>query len=392
LEAYHDLSFYEIKPINHPLTGTKPDVDESVKFMPVPDPVPTDVKTSYFWPISSSDTKNSNTISYIYGPKYSDANGVPGRSFYGDRTGNRRHGAHDFFGNFNDRILSCQSGKIVRFVRLFLISTRDKFSRSIIRDNSGQLVAVEKNGNKIPLFYDNKGLIFTHQDKKDEHQCAKYTSAIYVDHYDKVIVYGEVAPNSLERACLKIGDTVRAGQVIGFVGSNPQNVNMLHLDMWDRKVLEDKNYAATSVRLWLRGTKSNEYRRDPTLYIYFLQTKGTVLRPVDYAYSNCDTGTAKPELHEPATSTPNKPLSPKFTDYIKSGQYYAAVAIALSFGYSDANKITDLIYFARHPERANVSIKKGETGAIKEWKTIFNFVRKVLTKISQNKTSLKSRQ
>lgn len=58
--------------------------------------------------------------------------------------------------------------------------------------------------------------------------------AVVVDHPAFVAVYAEIALDALARAGLKTGDTVRAGQTIGFGVLNYEGHSMLHFETWDR--------------------------------------------------------------------------------------------------------------------------------------------------------------
>jgi len=52
------------------------------------------------------------------------------------------------------------------------------------------------------------------------------TNCLIVQHSNVIVNYGEVGPSSFPRLGLKVGDTVRAGQVIAFVGAT----QMLHFE------------------------------------------------------------------------------------------------------------------------------------------------------------------
>lgn len=380
---------YEINPIHRPTDDKKKNnVDQSVAFLSTPKPIPQDVKQTYFWPLISP-VPQSYSVPYIFGPKYTDAKGAAGRSFYGVRGADRWHGANDFLAPKDSQILACQNGKILSFVRIFYWSTMDKFGRMLKvaydkKEGQNNFYAL-KDKEVIRLYHDDKGLIYTHPNRTNEYQCAKYTSAIYVHHKDKIILYGEVAADSLVRACLKVGDEVKAGQIIGFVGGNPGNNNMLHAEAWIPEVVEEP-YTSGSFRRWLIGTKPNQYRRDPTKYFDFILKHGTVLKPGDKAFSKCKSEPNNiPSI--PTTVTPNSTTSfiSKFTDYIRSAKYIAAIGLALTSGVKDPNKLTDLIFYALHPERNGTPIRADEPELKRKWISINKNVKIIISKLNQNK-------
>jgi murein DD-endopeptidase MepM/ murein hydrolase activator NlpD len=118
------------------------------------------------------------------------------RSFGYKRPGGRAHGAVDLYGRHMDPVFAMADGRIVSFY----------------------------------YFYEG-------------------TYALFVDHGDYVVNYGEVDPSSLSRLKLdaeltntyerrkiiptdKIGSTVKAGDQIAFVGKLNSGSSMLHLEMY----------------------------------------------------------------------------------------------------------------------------------------------------------------
>jgi len=74
----------------------------------------------------------------------------------------------------------------------------------------------------------------------------------------------------------------------------------------------------------------------------------------------------------------------KISDYVNSGQLYAAVTTAFLMGNTDENSLTDMVFYARHPTRDKKDkLKSHETELIKEWQSIRNEVRNILTKLKQ---------
>jgi len=81
-----------------------------------------------------------------------------------------------------------------------------------------------------------------------------------------------------------------------------------------------------------------------------------------------------------------------FKNYVISGQLYAAVNAAFLAGTTDENSITDMIFYARHPERDKKErLKSHETELIKEWKEIRDKVRSILAELKKSKASTPSK-
>jgi murein DD-endopeptidase MepM/ murein hydrolase activator NlpD len=96
----------------------------------------------------------------------------------------------------------------------------------------------------------------------------KTTNALIVDHGNVVVNYGEVAPDSLTRNGLRVGSTVRAGDVIAHVGVNPKGSSMIHFE----------TYAAGTRRTqrWLLSGTRPPALLNPTPYLLWLLEHGRV--------------------------------------------------------------------------------------------------------------------
>lgn len=215
---------------------------------PVPesDPVPfaPPPPRGSYWPIVTS-IPQGREVNYLavdnkgVGSRY----GKKGRQFLAERTGDRYHVGVDLWANFNDPVVACQGGKIVAFYGFCC-------------------------GKK------------------------KTTWALLIDHGDVVVNYGEVAPDSLDRAGgLKPGSQVRAGQLIGFIGRNPGGSSMLHFETYKPGTKKNKR--------WEKGEKRPNELFNPTEHLLFLAEFGLVGRvppttPTATPTRRPTPGTAKP--------------------------------------------------------------------------------------------------
>lgn len=93
-----------------------------------------------------------------------------------------------------------------------------------------------------------------------------YTSALFVEHEHVTINYGEVHPESLQRTGLKVGDPVRAGQLLGFVGINPGGSSMLHFEVYRRGVKTNQR--------WAKNEPRPTHILNPVKYLLFLRDHG----------------------------------------------------------------------------------------------------------------------
>ena len=100
------------------------------------------------------------------------------------------------------------------------------------------------------------------------HRFLGKTRALVVEHANVVINCGEVASNSLVRTGLKVGSSVKAGQIIGYVGLLPKGSSMLHFETYRK--------GTTSNKRWYRHKKPPFEILNPTKYLLFLQQNGLV--------------------------------------------------------------------------------------------------------------------
>ena len=130
-----------------------------------------------FWPVVSS-APGTRLVSYVTAA--GQTVGRPGRCFFANRNGAKRHHVGiDLFGAEGDVVVACANGKIVNFYKFLNSKGRDTF-------------------------------------------------ALVIAHEGVVVNYGEVAPDSLTATNLKLGDTVSAGQMIGRIGATA----MLHFETY----------------------------------------------------------------------------------------------------------------------------------------------------------------
>ncbi len=75
----------------------------------------------------------------------------------------------------------------------------------------------------------------------------------------RVILYGEIAPNSWRSFGLSIGSRVVAGQPVGWVGINPGGSQMLHFELYRKGTRSNKR--------WMVGDAPPSALIDPTQYL-----------------------------------------------------------------------------------------------------------------------------
>ena len=174
-----------------------------VPFAPPPEP-------GSYWPVVSSNAKGREVAFQGTDRKYQ---GNSSRRFLASRTdGDRYHAGIDLYANHRDPIVACEDGTIVNFYHFY-----------------------------------------------------RSTYALLVEGRNKVINYGEVEKDSLTGNKLKIGDKVRAGQVIAFVGKMHRS-SMLHFETYTIGTRSNKRFK-------VGGTAPKELL-NPTRYLLFLQRDG----------------------------------------------------------------------------------------------------------------------
>ena len=94
-----------------------------------------------------------------------------------------------------------------------------------------------------------------------------------------------------------------------------------------------------------------------------------------------DTGSGKKSLSEETPSF--KFLFDKIKEFLKDGKEEWAIFYAISQEIKDESKLTNLVFFTRHPELNGRAIKPDEKSLAKEWLKIRNEkVRPILSKLS----------
>ena len=194
--------------------GESPTDDARLKSLPVPEknPVPFSPlpATGSYWPIITSHSRGRE-VAYTMTDK--TIVGMGGRRFLAHRTdGGRYHVGIDLWANDKDPVVACEDGTIVAFYHFY-----------------------------------------------------RSTYALLVEHNNLVINYGEVHKDSLNANGLKIGDSVKAGQVIGMVGKMYSS-SMLHFETYTKSTRANK-------RFMVGGTAPKEIL-NPTTYLLFLKNHG----------------------------------------------------------------------------------------------------------------------
>jgi len=173
-----------------------------------------------YWPIVTSHPKGREVNYLALDGKH--VGSLQGRRFLAMRSeGKRYHVGIDLFANFNDPVVACQDGEIVNFYGFCCGTTKTSW-------------------------------------------------ALIVDHGTVVINYGEVAPDSLRRAGLKIGSQVRAGHLIGYIGKNPGGSSMLHFETYIPSTRKNGQ--------WVVNRRRPPELLDPTEYLLFLAEFGLIGR------------------------------------------------------------------------------------------------------------------
>jgi murein DD-endopeptidase MepM/ murein hydrolase activator NlpD len=291
------------------------------KAVPSGSPIPfaPEPQQGSYWPIVSS-VKQGRLVSYetVNGENV----GNPGRKFLANRTTKegtpRNHVGIDLYANFNDPVVACEDGVILKFG--YFYSTKKK---------------------KLP------------------------TNLLTIRHKNVIVNYGEVGPSSFLRLGLKVGDQVKAGQVIGFVGAT----GMLHFETYHPMDLD-------APQRWLKGDAPPALLFNPTRYLLFLQKHGLTGSGVPGS-----AGDAAPA--QPAAGSSNGSftfgLIPPLDWVMEAATKLALpvrVLLALLTSGKDKRKaiaeITDLVFYQRHPELEGRSLKNDLADAAlrSEWAKI----------------------
>lgn len=93
------------------------------------------------------------------------------------------------------------------------------------------------------------------------------TRAVYIEGQTGVFNYGEIQ----ELPTLKVGDAVKAGDLLGYVVTvlrkwKGRPMSMLHVELYDHGYVDDW-------KEWKIGDPKPEHLKDPTLYLLTIQSK-----------------------------------------------------------------------------------------------------------------------
>lgn len=169
------------------------------------------------------------------------------------------------------------------------------------------------------------------------------TKALVVEHGRLAINYGEVATDSLRRTGLRVGAPVHAGQIIGYVGLLPGGSHMLHFETYTS--------GTRSNQRWYKGKSRPSRILNPTKYLLALT-----------AGSNGPAG--------PSAAGRVGRLSDRISNALRKGMWGVALTLSVLGGQTDENKLTNMIFFARHPELNGRRIARHEKNLAAEWRSI----------------------
>lgn len=164
-------------------------------------------KPNSYWPFKSNHSRAKEIAYQLASGKEI---GNSSRRFLTSRSGGKRyHVAIDLYANYKDPIIACEDGVITNF---------------------------------YPFYHG--------------------VWALFVEHGDLVINYGEVDKDSLKIAKLKIGDSVKAGQQIGIVGKMHTS-SMLHFETYVKGTKSNQRFMV--------GQTRPKQLLNPTLYLLSLK-------------------------------------------------------------------------------------------------------------------------
>ncbi|SDL47525.1 phage tail tip lysozyme [Pseudomonas indica] len=298
--------------------------------VPARDPVPfaPDPPAGSYWPIVTSHPRGREVNYRAADGSYVGAQA--GRAFLASRSsGARYHVGIDLFANLGDPVVAIEDGRVISFYGFC---------------------------------------------------CGKQmtTNALLVEHSNVVVNYGEVAPDSLRRAGLAIGSSVTAGQVIGYVGRNPGGSSMIHFETYVPGTRRNSRFPV--------GSRRPAPLLNPTSYLLWLQTHGRTPGGSagggagSGATGSAGTGTSTGS-NSSATGTLGALLSAvgsaasAVMEALSNGLWPNAVRLAIAGGQRDPNALTNMVFFARHPERNGRPLAQGEADFARlsrEWLDIRN--------------------
>ena len=296
--------------------------------VPARDPVPfaPDPPAGSYWPIVTSHPRGREVNYRAADGSYVGAQA--GRAFLASRSsGARYHVGIDLFANLGDPVVAIEDGRVISFYGFCC-------------------------GERMT------------------------TNALLVEHSNVVVNYGEVAPDSLRRAGLAIGSSVTAGQVIGYVGRNPGGSSMIHFETYVPGTRRNSRFPV--------GSRRPAPLLNPTSYLLWLQTHGrTPGGSAGGGTGSGATGSAGTgsSPSPSATGTLGALLSAvgsaasAVMEALRNGLWPNAVRLAIAGGQRDPNALTNLVFFARHPERNGRPLAQGEPDFARlsrEWLDIRN--------------------
>jgi murein DD-endopeptidase MepM/ murein hydrolase activator NlpD len=254
-----------------------------------------------YWPLISTHKKGKD-VAYQYQTQPSKYIGNKTRCFLASRSnGARYHVGIDLYANYKDKIVACEAGVIINFYHFY-----------------------------------------------------RSTYALIVEHENVVINYGEVHKDSLKANELKRGDSVSAGQVIGFAGRMYAS-SMLHFEVYRK--------GTHSNLRWLKGNNVPDTLLNPTKYLLFLQEYGKI--------SNNSTSNVKN-----TTSSVFQKL-----------KLLSIVFGLISKGERDENRITNVLFYSKYPHKNGLKLKRNDP-LVKDWLNIRkNIVRPLLGKLIDSQDS-----
>lgn len=274
-----------------------------------------------YWPLISNQ-KKGKVVSFRYLEKPRRYVGNRSRSFLARRSnGKRYHAGIDLYANHKDKVVACEDGVIINFYHFY-----------------------------------------------------RSTYALIVEHKNIVINYGEVHKDSLKTNGLREGDRVSAGQVIGFAGKMHKS-SMLHFEIYRKGT--DRNLR------WLKKDKAPYNLLNPTKYLLFLKEHGEIanggINKTKGAHSSSTTSNNGSSWNDTVQKGKDA-----ISNIFQKGKLISVAVAAISKGENDENKITNVVFYSKHPKRYGKKLKPNDP-LVKEWLSIRkNVVRPLLKDTKKN--------
>ena len=276
-------------------------VNNPVSFAPIP-------KQGSFWPLISTHSRGKEVpFQYQTQPPAFAGNGS--RSFLAKRAnGARYHVGIDLYANNKDKIVACEDGVIINFYHFY-----------------------------------------------------RSTYALILEHENIVINYGEVHSDSLKANKLKVGDRVRAGQVIGFAGKMYKS-SMLHFETYIKGTIKN-------IR-WLKKDRAPNNILNPTKYLLFLQQHGKISNGAigNTNILRTSTPTTGSNLLWRDTKQQGRDI---LTGILDKGKLLSIAIAEISNGERNENKITNSLFYAKYPSQKGQKLQTQDPLA-KDWINLRN--------------------